>query len=240
MSGKSTYLRQIGLIVIMAQVGSYVPADSADIGLVDRVFTRVGALDNLARGQSTFLVEMVETANILNNATEHSLILLDEVGRGTSTFDGLSVAWAVVEHLNDMAKPRTVFATHYHELTGLAGLYPAVHNFQVAVKRWQDQVIFLHKIVPGGCDDSYGIEVARLAGVPRPAITRAKQILRLLESGKFTQSELGKGLYKERVQPTLFEAARNETEERIRGLDIETLTPVQAFDILRRLKEDLS
>jgi DNA mismatch repair protein MutS len=240
MSGKSTYLRQLGLIVIMAQIGSYVPADSAEIGLVDRVFTRVGALDNLARGQSTFLVEMVETANILNNATEHSLILLDEVGRGTSTFDGLSVAWAVVEHLNDMAKPRTVFATHYHELTGLAGLYPAVQNFQVAVKRWQDQVIFMHKIMPGGCDDSYGIEVARLAGVPRAAITRAKQILRLLESGKFTQSELGKGLYKEKVQPTLFEAARNETEERIRQLDIDTLTPVQAFDILRRLKEELS
>ncbi len=240
MSGKSTYLRQIGLIVIMAQIGSYVPADSAEIGLVDRVFTRVGALDNLARGQSTFLVEMVETANILNNATEHSLVLLDEVGRGTSTFDGLSVAWAVVEHLNDTAKPRTVFATHYHELTGLAGLYPCVHNFQVAVKRWQDQVIFLHKIVPGGCDDSYGIEVARLAGVPRPAISRAKQILKLLESGKFTQSELGKGLYKEKIQPTLFEAARNETEDRIRQLDLDTLTPVQAFDILRRLKEELS
>jgi len=240
MSGKSTYLRQIGLIVIMAQIGSYVPADSAEIGLVDRVFTRVGALDNLARGQSTFLVEMVETANILNNATDHSLVLLDEVGRGTSTFDGLSVAWAVVEHLNDTAKPRTVFATHYHELTGLAGLYPCVHNFQVAVKRWQDQVIFLHKIVPGGCDDSYGIEVARLAGVPRPAITRAKQILKLLESGKFTQSELGKGLYKEKVQPTLFEAAVNETEDRIRQLDLDTLTPVQAFDILRRLKEELS
>jgi len=240
MSGKSTYLRQIGLIVIMAQIGSYVPADSAEIGLVDRVFTRVGALDNLARGQSTFLVEMVETANILNNATEHSLVLLDEVGRGTSTFDGLSVAWAVVEHLNDTAKPRTVFATHYHELTGLAGLYPCVHNFQVAVKRWQDQVIFLHKIVSGGCDDSYGIEVARLAGVPRPAITRAKQILKLLESDKFTQSELGKGLYKEKVQPTLFETAVNETEDRIRQLDLDTLTPVQAFDILRRLKEDLS
>ena len=240
MSGKSTYLRQIGLIAIMAQIGSYVPADSAEIGLVDRVFTRVGALDNLARGQSTFLVEMVETANILNNSTERSLVLLDEVGRGTSTFDGLSVAWSVVEHLNDHAKPRTVFATHYHELTGLAELYPCVHNYQVAVKKWQDQVIFLHKIVPGGCDDSYGIEVARLAGVPRSAIARAKQILKLLESGKFTQSELGKGLYKRKIQPTLFEAIPNETENRIRQIDINSLSPVEAFDILRRLKEDLS
>lgn len=240
MSGKSTYLRQIGLIAIMAQIGSYVPADRAELGLVDRVFTRVGALDNLARGQSTFLVEMIETANILNNATDRSLVLLDEVGRGTSTFDGLSVAWSVVEHLNDTSRPRTVFATHYHELTGLAELYPCVHNFQVAVKKWQDQVIFLHKIVPGGCDDSYGIEVARLAGVPRAAISRAKQILKLLESGKFNQSELGRGLYKQKIQPTLFESAPNETENRIRQLDLNSMSPVEAFDILRRLKDELS
>ncbi|TAK93771.1 DNA mismatch repair protein MutS, partial [Patescibacteria group bacterium] len=168
MSGKSTYLRQIGLIVILAQIGSFVPADKAQIGLVDRVFTRVGALDNLARGQSTFLVEMIETANILNNATSRSLVLLDEVGRGTSTFDGLSVAWSVVEYIDEKLRCRTVFATHYHELTGMAALSPRVHNCQVAVKRWEDRVIFMHKIIPGGCDDSYGIEVARLAGLPRP------------------------------------------------------------------------
>jgi DNA mismatch repair protein MutS len=239
MSGKSTYLRQIGLIVILAQIGSYVPAASAEIGLVDRVFTRVGALDNLARGQSTFLVEMVETANIVHNATERSLVLLDEVGRGTSTFDGLSVAWSVVEYINDNKRPRTVFATHYHELTGMAELYPAVRNYQVAVKKWEDQVIFLHKIIPGGCDDSYGIEVARLAGIPRPIITRAKQILRLLESGKFTQSELGASLYKEKMQPSLFDPKPSETERAIRELDLNTVTPVQAFDLLRRLKEDL-
>ncbi|MEW6049819.1 MAG: DNA mismatch repair protein MutS [Candidatus Zixiibacteriota bacterium] len=239
MSGKSTYLRQIGLIVILAQIGSYVPADTMELGLVDRVFTRVGALDNLARGQSTFLVEMVETANIINNATEHSLILLDEVGRGTSTFDGLSVAWSVVEHLNEHAKARTVFATHYHELTGLAEIYPTVHNFQVSVKKWEDKVVFLHKIIPGGCDDSYGIEVAKLAGLPRPAINRAKQILRLLESGKFTQSELGKGLYKEKIQTTLFEPRMSEVEKNIAELDLDQLSPVQAFDLLRRLKERL-
>ena len=165
MSGKSTYLRQIGLIVILAQIGSFVPADRAEIGIVDRVFTRVGAMDNLAGGQSTFLVEMVETANILNNATERSLVLLDEVGRGTSTFDGMSVAWSVVEHINENCRSRAVFATHYHELTGMADIYDHIRNFQVAVKKWENTVVFLHKIVPGGCDDSYGIEVARLAGL---------------------------------------------------------------------------
>ena len=240
MSGKSTYLRQIGLIVILAQIGSFVPADSAEIGLVDRVFTRVGAMDNLAGGQSTFLVEMVETANILNNATDRSLVLLDEVGRGTSTFDGLSVAWSVVERLNETSGCRTVFATHYHELTGMAELYPRIHNFQVAVKRREDTVVFLHKIVAGGCDDSYGIEVARLAGLPRPTITRAKKILRLLESGKFTQSELGRGLYKEKVQTSFFEPPVSKIEDRLRGINLDNLTPVEAFDLLRKLKDDLS
>jgi len=239
MSGKSTYLRQIGLIVILAQIGSYVPADSAEIGLVDRVFTRVGALDNLARGQSTFLVEMVETANILNNATECSLVLLDEVGRVTSTFDGLSVAWSVVEHINENSKARTVFATHYHELTGMAATYDAVSNFQVAVKKWEDRVVFLHKIIAGGCDDSYGIEVARLAGLPRGTIKRSKQILRLLESGKFTQSELGRGLYREKVQPTLFEVQPSRIEKKIREADLDNMTPVQAFDFLRKLEQEL-
>ncbi|MDD3733236.1 MAG: DNA mismatch repair protein MutS [candidate division Zixibacteria bacterium] len=240
MSGKSTYLRQIGLIVILAQIGSYVPADKAEIGLVDRVFTRVGALDNLARGQSTFLVEMVETANILNNATERSLVLLDEVGRGTSTFDGLSVAWAVVEYINDQLKSRSVFATHYHELTSMASLYDKIYNYQVAVKKWEDKVIFLHKIIAGGCDDSYGIEVARLAGLPRLTLNRAKQILKLLESGKFTQSELGPGLYKEKVQPTLFDPQPSKIEKELKDLDLDNLTPMQAFEILSRLKKENS
>ncbi|MEE8576152.1 MAG: DNA mismatch repair protein MutS, partial [candidate division Zixibacteria bacterium] len=239
MSGKSTYLRQIGLIIILAQIGSFVPADSAKIGLVDRVFTRVGALDNLARGQSTFLVEMVETANILNNATERSLVLLDEVGRGTSTFDGLSVAWSVVEYINEENRSRTVFATHYHELTGMAGIYDHIVNFQVAVKKWEDRVIFLHQIIEGGCDDSYGIEVARLAGLPGKSTQRAKQILRLLESGKFNQSELGRGVYKERVQPSLFDAPESVTEQKIKEADLDNMTPVEAFDFLRGLRKEI-
>lgn len=239
MSGKSTYLRQIGLITIMAQIGSFVPAASVEVGLVDRVFTRVGAIDNLAGGQSTFLVEMVETANILNNATDRSLVLLDEVGRGTSTFDGLSVAWAVGEQIDESNKSRTVFATHYHELTGMAEQSAHVHNFQVSVKRWEDRVIFLHKIVPGGCDDSFGIEVARLAGLPRSAITRAKQILKLLESGKFTQSELGRGIFLDKVQPSLFDPAPSATENAIRDLDVDSMTPIEALNLLKKLKEEL-
>ena len=238
-SGKSTYLRHIGLIVILAQIGSFVPADKAEIGLVDRVFTRVGALDNLAGGQSTFLVEMVETANILHNATERSLVLLDEVGRGTSTFDGLSVAWSVVEYINEQLKARTVFATHYHELTSMAELSERIHNYQVAVKKWEDRVVFMHKIIPGGCDDSYGIEVARLAGLPRKTLTRAKQILRLLESGKFNQSELGKGLYKEKVQTTIFDPPPSPLEDELKKLNIDNLSPVEAFDLLRKWRREL-
>ena len=239
MSGKSTFLRQTGLIVILAQIGSFVPADKAEIGLVDRVFTRVGALDNLARGQSTFLVEMIETANILNNAGPKSLVLLDEVGRGTSTFDGLSVAWSVVEFIDERVACRTIFATHYHELTGMASLSPRVFNCQVAVKRWQDKVIFMHKIIPGGCDDSYGIEVARLAGLPKSALSRAKQILKLLESGKFSQSEIGKSIYRDKVQGSLFESPRSEVENRLRELKIDELSPVAAFDLLRQWKEEI-
>jgi DNA mismatch repair protein MutS len=237
MSGKSTYLRQIGLIVIMAQIGSYVPAESARIGLVDRVFTRVGAIDNLARGQSTFLVEMIETSNILHNATERSLILLDEVGRGTSTFDGLSIAWAVAEYINEKNKSRTVFATHYHELTGLAALYDKILNCQVAVKRWEDSIIFLHKIIPGGCDDSYGIEVARLAGIPRTTINRSKELLRLLESGKFSQSELARGIHKNINQRSLFDKAPSPVEEELRHIDINTITPLEAMRLLGKLRE---
>src|SRR5881396_2052814 len=181
MAGKSTYIRQVALIVLMAQVGSFVPAESAEIGLVDRIFTRVGANDDLARGQSTFMVEMNETSNIVNNATERSLVILDEIGRGTSTFDGLSIAWSVAEFLHDKIKARTLFATHYHELTKLAEERTGVCNFNVAVREWNDQIIFLRKIVSGGADKSYGIQVARLAGLPKEILDRAKEILAHLE-----------------------------------------------------------
>jgi DNA mismatch repair protein MutS len=181
MAGKSTYIRQVALIVLMAQIGSFIPAESAEIGLVDRIFTRVGANDDLARGQSTFMVEMNETSNIVNNATERSLVILDEIGRGTSTFDGLSIAWSVAEFLHDKIKARTLFATHYHELTKLAEERSGVCNFNVAVREWNDQIIFLRKIVPGGADKSYGIQVARLAGLPKEILDRAKDILSHLE-----------------------------------------------------------
>src|SRR4051812_16976955 len=185
MAGKSTYIRQVALIVLMAQIGSFVPASSAEVGLVDRVFTRVGANDDLARGQSTFMVEMNETANIVNNASERSLVILDEIGRGTSTFDGLSIAWSVAEFLHDKVKARSLFATHYHELTELEMTRPGVKNFNVAVREWNDQIIFLRKIICGGADKSYGIQVARLAGLPPEIIARAKEIL-----GNLEQSEL--------------------------------------------------
>jgi len=181
MAGKSTYIRQVALIVLMAQIGSFVPASSAEVGLVDRVFTRVGASDDLSRGQSTFMVEMNETANIVNNASERSLVILDEIGRGTSTFDGLSIAWSVAEFLHDKIKARTLFATHYHELTKLASERKGVANFNVAVREWNEQIIFLRKIIPGGADKSYGIHVARLAGVPKEILDRARDILSHLE-----------------------------------------------------------
>jgi DNA mismatch repair protein MutS len=182
MAGKSTYIRQVALLVLMAQIGSFVPAASAEVGLVDRIFTRVGANDDLARGQSTFMVEMNETANIINNATNHSLVILDEIGRGTSTFDGLSIAWSVAEFLYDKIKARSLFATHYHELTKLAEERKGVCNLNVAVREWNEQIIFLRKIIPGGADKSYGIQVARLAGLPKQVLDRAKEILVHLES----------------------------------------------------------
>ena len=189
MAGKSTYIRQVALIVLMAQIGSFVPAESAEIGLVDRIFTRVGANDDLARGQSTFMVEMNETSNIVNNATERSLVILDEIGRGTSTFDGLSIAWSVAEFLHDKIKARTLFATHYHELTKLAEDCPGVCNFNVAVREWNEQIIFLRKIIPGGADKSYGIHVARLAGLPKEILDRAKDVLAHLEDSSRTTAE---------------------------------------------------
>jgi len=189
MAGKSTYIRQVALIVLMAQIGSFVPAESAQVGLVDRIFTRVGASDDLARGQSTFMVEMNETANIINNATERSLVILDEIGRGTSTFDGLSIAWSVAEFLYDKIKARTLFATHYHELTKLAEDRKGVCNLNVAVREWNEQIIFLRKIIPGGADKSYGIQVARLAGLPKEILDRAKEILVHLETSSRATTE---------------------------------------------------
>ncbi|MCP5538789.1 MAG: DNA mismatch repair protein MutS [Akkermansiaceae bacterium] len=193
MAGKSTYIRQVALITLMAQVGGFVPAASAEIGLVDRIFTRVGASDDLAKGQSTFMVEMNETAVIVNSATDRSLVILDEIGRGTSTFDGLSIAWSVAEHLHDVIGARSLFATHYHELTDLAVSREAVQNANVAVREWNDRIIFLRKIVPGAADRSYGIQVARLAGLPDGIISRAKEILQKLEAG-----EVASGLREER------------------------------------------
>jgi DNA mismatch repair protein MutS len=189
MAGKSTYIRQVALIVLMAQIGSFVPADSAEVGLVDRIFTRVGASDDLTRGQSTFMVEMNETANIINNATDRSLVILDEIGRGTSTFDGLSIAWSVAEFLYDKIKARSLFATHYHELIKLADDRKGVCNLNVAVREWNEQIIFLRKIIPGGADKSYGIQVARLAGLPKEILDRAKEILAHLESSSRAEAE---------------------------------------------------
>jgi DNA mismatch repair protein MutS len=209
MAGKSTYIRQVALIVLMAQIGSFVPAASAEIGLVDRIFTRVGANDDLSRGQSTFMVEMNETANIVNNATARSLVILDEIGRGTSTFDGLSIAWSVAEFLHDQIKARTLFATHYHELTKLAEERSGVCNYNVAVREWNEQIIFLRKIVPGGADRSYGIQVARLAGLPKEILNRAKDILAHLEKPNGASVEgapkprRAKGLVRQTEKPQL-------------------------------------
>jgi DNA mismatch repair protein MutS len=186
MAGKSTYIRQVALIVLLAHTGSFVPAVEARIDLVDRIFTRIGASDDLTRGQSTFMVEMTETANILNNATPRSLVVLDEIGRGTSTFDGLSLAWSIVEYLHNQAGAKTLFATHYHELTELAQRLPRLRNFNVAVREWREQIVFLRKIIEGGTDKSYGIHVARLAGVPKEVLDRARQILANLEESELT------------------------------------------------------
>ncbi|MBE6428939.1 MAG: hypothetical protein E7028_10265, partial [Planctomycetaceae bacterium] len=181
MSGKSTFIRQVALLTLMTQIGSFIPARQARIGLVDRIFTRVGASDELARGQSTFMVEMTETARILNMATSKSLVILDEIGRGTSTYDGISLAWAIIEHLHERIGCRTLFATHYHELTDLSSTFKRIRNLNVAVREWNDEVIFLHKIIEGATDKSYGIHVARLAGVPTEVLTRAASILAQME-----------------------------------------------------------
>ncbi len=240
MAGKSTYLRQVGLIVIMAQAGAFVPAQAATIGVVDRVFTRVGASDRLTMGESTFLVEMNETSRILNNATPQSLILLDEVGRGTSTYDGLAIAWALCEmlHNDERLRSRTIFATHFHELTELPALCPRIRNYQVQVRRHKDRIIFLRKVVPGGCDDSFGIEVAKLAGIPATLTRRAKEILEELETGKFEPLKTrSKYHYVNPNQLGLFEQRESESLKRLQGLEIDSLTPIEALNMLAELKE---
>ena len=245
MAGKSTYLRQIGLIVILAQMGSFIPAKKAEIGIVDRVFTRVGASDNLAAGESTFLTEMNETANILNNATPRSLILLDEIGRGTSTFDGLSIAWSVAEFLHNTPQlaAKTVFATHYHELTELELILPRVKNYNVAVKEWGDHIVFLRKIVEGGCDHSYGIQVAKLAGLPEKVIERAKEILHNLEAEALNSSEIPKlAQHHKRPEPqvkqmSLFEELEKSLREELKNIDPNRITPIEALNKLDQLKQ---
>jgi DNA mismatch repair protein MutS len=236
MAGKSVYLRQTGHIVILAQMGAWVPARSAHIGVVDRVFTRVGAQDNLARGQSTFLVEMVETASILNNVTARSLVLLDEVGRGTSTFDGLAIAWAVVEDLHDRAPgAKVLFATHFHELTQLAGRLAGVRNFHVAVREWNDEIVFLHKVRPGGTDRSYGIQVARLAGLPLPVIARAKALLARFEEQRQATADAS-----DAVQLGLFAPPVDPVAEELTALDLAHLTPIEALNLLVKWQQELA
>ncbi|MCD6176673.1 MAG: DNA mismatch repair protein MutS, partial [Candidatus Cloacimonetes bacterium] len=252
MAGKSTYLRQMGLLAIMAQMGSFIPVASANMPIFDKVFTRVGASDNLAMGQSTFLVEMIEAANILNSATPNSLILFDEIGRGTSTFDGLSLAWSIVEYIHNNPKisAKTLFATHYHELTELETILPRVKNFNVVVKEWNDKIIFLRKIERGSADQSYGIQVARLAGVPDKVIKRAKQILHNLEEHEISPQGLSSTAKKQLSnyhtnQLDIFDAIiekseeKNEILETIRNLDVNKLTPIEAINKLSELKDKL-
>jgi DNA mismatch repair protein MutS len=235
MAGKSTYLRQVGLIALMAQVGSFVSASKARIGIVDRIFTRVGAADDIARGRSTFLVEMNEASNILRNATSRSLVLLDEIGRGTSTYDGLSIAWAMAEYLHDTPRlrPRTLFATHYHELTELANRHEDVHNLNVLVREWNDELVFMRRVVDGSADRSYGIQVARLAGLPAAVLQRARQILDELESGKFVEREARP---REEAQLGLFEPAGERLLSELANLDPDRLTPLEALAALHDLK----
>jgi DNA mismatch repair protein MutS len=246
MAGKSTYIRQVALLTLLAQIGSFVPAREATIGIADRIFARVGASDELTRGQSTFMVEMTETARILNTATPRSLVILDEIGRGTSTYDGISLAWSVVEYLHEHVGCRTLFATHYHELTDLAKSLAGVKNLNVAVREWQDEVIFLHKIIDGAADKSYGIHVARLAGVPREVIERSKDILAQLEEEHLDAEGRAK-IAKRQIEPprprlqlTLFGAAEHPLLEELRQLKLDNLTPLQALQQLQQWQETLA
>ena len=242
MSGKSSFLRQTGLIVLLAQIGSFVPARRASLGIVDRIFTRVGASDNISAGESTFLVEMHEAAHIVNTATARSLILLDEVGRGTSTFDGISIAWALTEYLHERVGARTLFATHYHELNELADLFPRIRNFKVDVREYGDRVVFLHKVTAGFADHSYGIHVARMAGLPDEVTDRARSILRNLEGSELSVHEEPGGKKKGRIRPgeiqmTLFEMKDDPLREEIARLDVDGMTPLEALKTIAELKK---
>jgi DNA mismatch repair protein MutS len=242
MSGKSTYIRQAALLVLLAQTGSFVPVEEARIGLVDRVFTRVGAADELARGLSTFMLEMVETANILNNATSRSLVILDEVGRGTSTCDGLALAWAICEHIALRIRCRTFFATHYHELTELESVLDGTKNLNVAVREWADEVVFLHKIVEGGTDRSYGVHVARLAGVPKEVIDRARTVMPQIQAhlaDSLDMPDLALRARQAAAQMKLFADPASRVAREIKDADLDNLTPMQALDLLRKLRSDL-
>ena len=255
MAGKSTYMRQTALIVLMAQIGSFVPAKKASIGIVDRIFTRVGASDDLSSGQSTFMVEMNEVANILRNATADSLLVLDEIGRGTSTFDGLSIAWAVIEHISNrkILGAKTLFATHYHELTELEGKMDNVNNYCIAVKEKGDDIVFLRKIVKGGADKSYGIQVAKLAGVPDMVIDRAKEIVQQLSDNDITEKvqKIEVNIKHEKRKPvkydevdleqmSLFDTVRDEDVIReLQEIDVGNLTPIDALNVLYRLQTKL-
>jgi DNA mismatch repair protein MutS len=240
MAGKSTTMRQVALAVVMAQAGGFVPARAAQIGVVDRVFTRVGASDNLGQGQSTFMVEMQEAASILRGASARSLVIVDEIGRGTSTYDGLAIAWAIAEFLHDVARCRTLFATHYHELCALAGARPGVRNYNVAAREYQQGVVFLHKLVEGGANRSYGVAVAKLAGVPEPVLARARAVLARLEAG---EGALDNDVLGHKPQLEMFATrppAPSSVEATLRELDVENLTPVQALLCLSQLKALLS
>jgi DNA mismatch repair protein MutS len=242
MAGKSTYMRQVALIVILAQMGSFVPANDARIGIVDRIFTRIGAADSLARGESTFMVEMKETAKVLHHATERSLILLDEVGRGTSTFDGISIAWAVAESLHDAPhRPRTLFATHYHELTDLARTKERIRNYNFVVKEWQGDIIFLRNLVEGAASHSYGIHVGRLAGLPASVIERAKEILVRLEGEASDRGNLRTATPANEpgeLQMALFGSIERKLREELKRIDVTRITPIEALNLLGRLSEE--
>ena len=242
MGGKSTFLRQAALLVIFAQMGSFVPARLMRFPIVDRIFTRIGASDNLTRGRSTFMVEMTETAIILNSATPKSLIILDEIGRGTATFDGLSIAWAVIEHIHSHIKAKTIFATHYHELTELADLISGIKNYHVAVKEAQSRIVFLRTVEAGPADRSYGIDVAKLAGIPGPVTQRAREILKKHEENEHQLSDnlTVRAIRKPKIvvnQLSLFTALEEELRNALREIEVDAITPLEALRLLAELKK---